>query len=104
MYKTKTIPGKILKTIQIANQDEIKELTGSKLELDKAWELIKNRSENFTKEDLKVKEADQLLYQIVYPSKTKTSESNRELIIIKEKERARALVLLELELELLNAA
>ena len=99
MYKTKDITPQELKALAIKNQDEILELTGSKLDPVKAWEVIKNNSQNFTKADLKAQEADSLLYQILHPGKKSKKESkSKETILIQEKERARALALLELEL------
>jgi hypothetical protein len=70
MYKTKNITKEALKALKIKNQDEIVDLTGSKLDPVKAWEVIKSTSEDFSKSDAKAQ----------------------------EKERARALDLLELEL------
>lgn len=101
MYKTKDIPLKELKTVTIANQEEIRSLTGSELDLVKAWQTIRKASDDFSKADLKAQKADELLYQILYPTKEKeTPETTNisETIRIQEKERARALALLELEL------
>ncbi|TGV03592.1 hypothetical protein [Flavivirga rizhaonensis] len=115
MYKTKDIEPKELNTFAIKNQDEILQHTGSKLDLVKAWEVIKNTSNNYTKSDEKVQEADTLLYQILNrkqesaaPKQTNSKKqkvsSSEETLEIQEKERSRALALLELELELLIAA
>ncbi len=100
MYKTKNTTQQDLKALEIKNQEDILELTGSKLDTVKAWEVIKSASENFSNSDLKAQEADALLYEMLYPkTKQKTSkDSNKEIIRLKEKERARALELLELEL------
>ena len=67
MYKTKDISKAELKALAIKNQEEIVELTGSELDPVKAWEAIKQASENFTKSDLKAEEADKLLYHILHP-------------------------------------
>lgn len=100
MYKTKDSTPKQLQSIKITNQDEIVALTGSKLNPEKAWEVIKETSENFTKTDAKAQEADVLLFEMLHPKvKRKTDATTQdETIRIQEKERARALALLELEL------
>ncbi|WP_407264901.1 hypothetical protein R5N98_12605 [Tenacibaculum maritimum] len=100
MYKTKDITTKELKALQVINQDEIEELTGSKLNPAKAWEVIKDASDNFKNKDVKAMEADQLLYEMLNPEmkKSKKPEGTKEIIRLQEKERARALELLELEL------
>lgn len=100
MYKTKDSTPKQLQSIKITNQDEIVALTGSKLNPLKAWEVIKEASENFTKTDAKAQEADALLFEMLHPNlKRKTDATTEdETIRIQEKERARALALLELEL------
>lgn len=102
MYKTKDVTKKQLEAVKIANQDEIKSLTGSKLNPVKAWQVIKDASDGFKTKDAKAQEADALLFQILYPDskrKPKTETSN-ETLRIQEQERARALALLELELQI----
>jgi len=100
MYKTKNITKQELKALAIKNQDKIEELTGSKLDPVKAWEVIKSTSENFSKSDVKAQEADRLLYEMLHPKmqKKKKNGDDKEIIRLQEKERARALELLELEL------
>lgn len=100
MYKTKEITKKDLQAIKVANQDEIEDLTGSKLDPFKAWEVIKRASDNFSKADEKAQEADILLYEMLNPDvkKSKKPKDDKEIIRLQEKERARALELLELEL------
>jgi hypothetical protein len=100
MYKTKDITPKELKALKVINQDEIEDLTGSKLDPIKAWEVIKDVSDNFKKSDTKAQEADELLFEMLNPKikKVKKIEGNKETIRLQEKERARALDLLELEL------
>ena len=100
MYKTKDITTKELKALQVINQNEIEELTGSKLDPTKAWEVIKDASSNFKQPDAKAQEADGLLFEMLHPEmkKAKKTEGDKETIRIRERERARALELLELEL------
>jgi len=100
MYKTKNTTKEALKALKIKNQDEIVDLTGSKLDPIKAWEVIKSTSEDFNKSDVKAQEADALLYEMLHPEvqKKENSNSDKEIIRLQEKERARALELLELEL------
>lgn len=75
MYKTKDISKAELKALAIKNQDEIVALTGSELDPVKAWEVIKQASDNFTKSDLKAQEADALLFEMLYPDeKSNTGE------------------------------
>lgn len=101
MYKTKDFTPKELKKVSITNQKEIKELTGSTLDLVKAWEVIRNNSGHFQKADDKALEADALLYEIYQKSsKTTKPKETQELLHIQEQERARALALLELELQI----
>tara|TARA_R110000796_G_scaffold210709_10_gene326913 strand:+ start:150 stop:464 length:315 start_codon:yes stop_codon:yes gene_type:complete len=100
MYKTKNTTKDALKALKIKNQDEIVDLTGSKLDPVKAWEVIKSTSEDFNKSDVKAQEADALLYKMLHPEMQKRKDNNddKEIIRLQEKERARALELLELEL------
>ena len=100
MYKTKNITKDALKALKIKNQDEIVDLTGSKLDPVKAWEVIKSTSEDFSKSDVKAQEADMLLYEMLQPKMRQkdTRSDAKEIIRLQEKERARALDLLELEL------
>ncbi|MBW4971277.1 hypothetical protein KZY98_12465 [Croceibacter atlanticus] len=73
MYKTKDISKAELKALAIKNQDEIVELTGSELDPVKAWEVIKQATDNFTKSDLKALEADALLYEMLHPDEKSAS-------------------------------
>ena len=100
MYKTKNISKDALKALKIKNQDEIVDLTGSKLDPVKAWEVIKSTSEDFSKSDVKAQEADALLYEMLQPKMQQNDKRSdaKEIIRLQEKERARALDLLELEL------
>jgi ubiquitin C-terminal hydrolase len=100
MYKTKNITKEALKALKIKNQDEIVDLTGSKLDPVKAWEVIKSTSEDFSKSDAKAQEADALLYEMLHPKMQQNDKRSdaKEIIRLQEKERARALDLLELEL------
>lgn len=100
MYKTKDVTQKQLQALKVVNQDEIEDLTGSKLNPVKAWEVIKEASGNFKNKDAKAQEADALLFEMLHPEvkKVKRTTDNSETIRLQEKERARALELLELEL------
>jgi len=100
MYKTKNTRKEDLKALKIKNQDEIVDLTGSKLDPVQAWEVIKSNSDDFQKSDAKAQEADALLYEMLHPESQnkKGNESGKEIIRLQENERARALELLELEL------
>ena len=100
MYKTKDITKQQLKKLEIKNQDEIVELTGSKLNPLVAWEVIKKTSNNFSTSDLKAEEADALLFKMLdaKSKKTKTTSKEEQILRLKERERTRALELLELEL------
>lgn len=73
MYRTKDISKAELKTLAIKNQDEIVALTGSELDPVKAWEVIKQASDNFTNSDLKAQEADALLYVMLHPDEKPAS-------------------------------
>ncbi|GAK75651.1 hypothetical protein JCM19296_1243 [Nonlabens ulvanivorans] len=87
MYKTKNITKDALKALKIKNQDEIVDLTGSKLDPVKAWEVIKSTSEDFSKSDVKAQEADVLLYEMLHPKmqqKDKRSDA-KEIIRLQEK-------------------
>ena len=100
MYKTKDVTQKQLQALKVVNQDEIEDLTGSKLNPVKAWEVIKEASDNFKNKDAKAQEADVLLFEMLYPEVKPDQQipDQQEIIRLKEKERARALELLELEL------
>ena len=100
MYKTSKISKEALEAIQITNQDEIVEFTGSKLDPVKAWEVLKKASKDFSVSDAKTAQADALLFELLFPEKKreKVTRVKTQNIEIQEKERARALALLELEL------
>ena len=109
MYKTKDTTKKELKGVEILNQDLIVEQTGSKLNLERAHDIIKNASSNFSKAEVKAQEADTLLHQLLNREvkasssgvKTKTTKTlSKEAIRIRQKQQEGELILLELELEL----
>ncbi len=109
MYKTKNIDAKELKAVEIQNQDQIIESTGSALNLVKAHEIIKRTSSNFSKSEVKAQEADRLLYQLLNrdvktdvknQETSKTKQLSKEALRIRQKQQASELALLELELEL----
>lgn len=109
MYQIENIKPKELSLIQIKNQNKIVELTGSKLDPVRAYEIIKRESNGFTQDHEKAKEADKLFVDLLklnglwkIESEPQENELNqeREAIRIKEQERSRELELLELELQL----
>ncbi len=69
MYRVKDITPEELKNIQIPDQEMIERYYDSKLNLLETYQLIKERTEGFTKDDPVAREADKLLYWVVYPEK-----------------------------------
>lgn len=114
MYRTENITETQLRNVEIKDQAMIERYRGSALNPLETYRLIKESTDGFTKDDPVAKEADQLLYWLVYPEKraeeTKqpkdealqepSSQTSLEELKLREKERLRALELLELELEL----
>lgn len=116
MYRIKDVTPEELRNIQVPNQERIERYRGSKLNPLESFQLIKEFTQGFTKDDPIAKEADKLLYWLIYPEKREkeqkraSGEAIKEVIPpskisleemrMKEKERARELELLELELEL----
>lgn len=114
MYRTENITEEQLRNVEIKDQAMIERYRGSALNPLETYRLIKESTDGFTKDDPVAKEADQLLYWLVYPEKraeeTKqskdqviqepSSQTSLEELKLREKERLRALELLELELEL----
>jgi hypothetical protein len=114
MYRIKDVTPEELKNIQVPKQEIIERYKGSKLNPLESYQLIKERSEGFTKDDPLAKEADKYVYWLLYPEK-KEKEMKQETnevqngispqkslneLKLKEKERLRLLELVELELEL----
>lgn len=114
MYRTENITEAQLQNVEIKDQAMIERYRGSKLNPLETYQLIKESTDGFTKDDPVAKEADQLLYWLVYPDKREeeakssaaqtveepASETSLEELKLREKERLRALELLELELEI----
>ncbi len=102
MYQLKNIQLETLSNIQVQHQDKILELTGSKLEPVKAFEIIKQHTKGFTQENEKAKQADKLLMELLQRNGISTGRTPQKdnKIKLREQERARALALLELELQL----
>ncbi|WP_281989742.1 hypothetical protein [Aquimarina aggregata] len=112
MYKIKDVTPEELKKIQVPNQEMIERYRGSKLNPLESYQLIKERTEGFTKDDPVAKEADSLLYWLLYPEKKEkeikqdidknrsgtSSQKSLDELKLKEKERLRLLELVELEL------
>lgn len=104
MYKTSAIKPEILGKVKVKNQEKIVEITGSKLEPKKAWEIIRNETKDFTKDSDKAKQADELLMELLKANKIslpdKSKDKTKARFRLEEQERNRELELLELELEL----
>lgn len=79
MYKTPELIKKIqLKDVQIFNQDRILAETGSKLDLQQAFDIIKEVSLNFQQYDERAIEADQLLSTLIERELEKSKKEKRE--------------------------
>lgn len=93
----------LLQQIQVRHQDKILELTGSRLEPAKAYEIIKKETKGFKESNPKAQQAANLFMELLrlngisLPGEA-PNEQNR--LQLQERERARALKLLELELTL----
>ena len=102
MFQIQHIKPEQLASIQIKNQHKIVELTGSKLDLQHAWEVIKKESGNFSESSQKAMEADTLLAELLVqhgisiPSQKPGSSSST--IQMRERERARKIKILQLKL------
>lgn len=103
MYKTSKVSPTELKKIKVKNQAKIKEVTGEELDPSKAWTIIKNESKNFTSDNEKAKEADELLAELMKVNGltiSKTLDDDKERIRIRERERARAIQIMKLQLQI----
>lgn len=114
MYRIKDVTQEELKKIVVPYQETIERYRGSQLNPLESYQLIKERSEGFTKDDPLAKEADTYLYWLLYPEireKEMKQDSNSKpentgvkqslnALELKEKERLRLLELVELELEM----
>ena len=102
MYQLTKVKPEVLSKVQVKNQDKILELTGSKLEPTKAFEIIKNETKDFKEANEKAKQADQLFMELLKLNgiSVNGTANGSGKIRLREQERARALELLELELQL----
>ncbi len=114
MYRIKDVTPEELKNIQVPDQEMIERYYDSKLNPLETYRLIEERTKGFTKDDPVAKEADKLLYWLLYPEKRKNEkevDSNEKPtnidaqqslneLKLKEKERLRLLELIEIELEM----
>tara|TARA_R110002072_G_scaffold8208_1_gene42908 strand:+ start:2584 stop:2901 length:318 start_codon:yes stop_codon:yes gene_type:complete len=103
MYQLTKVKPEVLSKVQVKNQDKILELTGSKLEPTKAFEIIKNETKDFKEANEKAKQADQLFMELLKLNGISVNGAAGNAggkIRLREQERARAIELLELELEL----
>lgn len=104
MYKTPELIKKVrLDKIKVPNQDRIKEETGSVLDLQKAYEIIKEASHNFKLYDEKAIEADNLLASLIEKELKKETPEKEAKEVNAERAsaaRKRKLQLLKLKLQL----
>ena len=95
----------LLQQIQVRHQDKILELTGSRLEPAKAYEIIKKETKGFKESNPKAQQANLFmellrLNGISLPGEAPEKPNEQNRLQLQERERARALELLELELTL----
>lgn len=96
----------LLQQIQVRHQDKILELTGSRLEPAKAYEIIKKETKGFKESNPKAEQAANLfmallrLNGISLPGQAPEKPNEQNRLQLQERERARTLELLELELTL----
>lgn len=115
MYELEKVNPADLDKIRVTRQDKILELTGSKFDPSKAYEMISQETGGFKQELGKAKEADALFIQLLkrdgvaLPSdkpkkeagkKSNTKTDDRSSIRIREQERARSIEILQLKLKL----
>jgi hypothetical protein len=92
-----------LPPVTIKNQERIIELTGSKLDLIYAYDIIRKEANDFTEDNEKAVQADAMYMELLKTHGVAVKESTeRERIQVRERERLRALALIELELSLLD--
>ena len=104
MYKIVHLKPEELAKIQVNHQDKIQELTGSKLDPFKAFEVLKRESKGFKENNKKVAQADKLFVDLLKQNGVFLSvEKGGNKIAIRERERKRTIELMELELNLLAA-
>jgi len=118
MYSLKNKTAKDFKNIPIDKtlQEEIIQRTGSALDLEKAFSIIRDASEDFNKSDPLAEQADELMIQlleaktpnttiVVNKEKSETTTSkvlNKAAIRIRQKQRQRTLAILEMQQSLIK--
>lgn len=104
MYQLADINIQHLKKLKVNNQDEIKATTGTMFYPEKAYQIIKEKTEAFTKEDPIAKEADELFYQLLKDNnligENRKTIDEQERIRIRARARQREIEIVELELDL----
>ncbi|MDN5201181.1 hypothetical protein QQ008_07405 [Fulvivirgaceae bacterium BMA10] len=108
MYKTSQVTPKDLGKIKVKNQARIREITGEELDPKKAWSIIKNESKNFTNDNPKAKQADELFAELMKANGlivnrdpvSKSKDDDKERIRIRERERARTIQIMKLKLQI----
>lgn len=102
MYLTHNLDLTVLDSIEISNQDEIKDESDYPLDLKLTWNEIKRKSDNFQIEDESLAEVDQLLAELLEKKGIELSppEDELELIEIEEEERKRRIKLAKIKLKL----
>ncbi len=101
MYQIANITPAALAKVKIRNQSRILELTGSKFDPVRAYEIIGKEAKGFTEQNAKAEQADALFVELLKINGITLNKPDADNAIrIREQERARALQLLELELEL----
>ena len=110
MYRTAKVSATELQQINILNQEQIEDLTGSKLNLVGVHEAIRTESNGFSTPSTKAQEADQLLASLLekrgvsLPAAEAPSNTNESARRRRDQQRAKAqqqeLELLALQLEL----
>ena len=103
MYTIQNLDVKRLADAKVKHQEKIIKLTGSKFIPIKAYEILKTATGDFSTENDKAREVDELFSQFLQREGIKIEQPKKgsiQLIRIRERERARAIELLELGLEL----
>ena len=100
MYELKDFDPKDLIKIKIKNQDKIVELTGSKLDPKKAFEIIKKETKDFKLDDEKARQADTLFIELLRREGLVNGSTKKESDQLRIQAEALALELELLELEL----
>ena len=103
MYQIAIVKTQDLSKATVQNQDKIMEMTGRKLDPEKAFQVIKNETKGFTVDSEKAKKADRLFADFLKKNGIEmngTPNKSNTKIRLQEQERSRALDLLELELKL----